>query len=213
MEAIVGVITFILVLAFCFLFGLIWWRIFRKAGYHGALGLLMLVPLANIIMLAILAFSEWPISKQTIALKEGAQKPGKTMPCALIVVIVIAVILAILLVIGLLAAIAFPSFSRTRMKANEAAAEATVKTISTAIEAYNLDKGNYPSDENELLDSESPYLSSSFDNKTIHGYTYHLGLDAEGYNITAEPESCNVTGSKNFEIFTSGTVSWKYCNQ
>src|SRR5258708_1819176 len=40
---------------------IIYWRIFAKAGYSGALGLLMLVPIANIVMLCILAFCEWPI--------------------------------------------------------------------------------------------------------------------------------------------------------
>ena len=36
-------------------------RIFSKAGYCWALGLLMFVPIANIIMLFVLAFGEWPI--------------------------------------------------------------------------------------------------------------------------------------------------------
>ncbi len=39
-------------------------RIFSKAGFSWALGLLMLVPIANIVMPFVLAFSEWPISKQ-----------------------------------------------------------------------------------------------------------------------------------------------------
>ena len=41
-------------------------RIFSKAGYHWALGLLMIVPIANIIMPFILAFGDWPVlqSKQ-----------------------------------------------------------------------------------------------------------------------------------------------------
>lgn len=41
----------------------LWWRIFSKAGYSGALGLLMLVPFGSLIMLCILAFSQWPILK------------------------------------------------------------------------------------------------------------------------------------------------------
>jgi len=43
---------------------IIYWRIFAKAGYSGALGLLMFVPIANIIMLCILAFGEWPIYRE-----------------------------------------------------------------------------------------------------------------------------------------------------
>ena len=41
----------------------LWWRIFSKAGYSGALGLLMLIPLGNLVMLCILAFSKWPVLK------------------------------------------------------------------------------------------------------------------------------------------------------
>jgi uncharacterized membrane protein len=40
------------------------WKIFSKAGYSGALGLLMFVPIANIIVLCVLAFSEWPIYRE-----------------------------------------------------------------------------------------------------------------------------------------------------
>lgn len=39
------------------------WRIFAKAGFHGALSLLMLVPFVNVIMIFVLAFSEWPALK------------------------------------------------------------------------------------------------------------------------------------------------------
>ncbi len=39
------------------------WRIFSKAGYHGALSLLMLVPLVNLGMIFFLAFAQWPALK------------------------------------------------------------------------------------------------------------------------------------------------------
>lgn len=48
-------------------------RIFSKAGYCWALGLLMLVPIANIIMPFILAFGEWPIHKELQTLKQQKQ--------------------------------------------------------------------------------------------------------------------------------------------
>jgi amino acid permease len=35
------------------------WMIFTKAGFNGALSLLMLIPLVNIIMISYLAFAEW----------------------------------------------------------------------------------------------------------------------------------------------------------
>ena len=45
-------------------------KIFAKAGYCWALGLLMFVPIANIIMAFILAFSDWPVQKQLRRLEE-----------------------------------------------------------------------------------------------------------------------------------------------
>ena len=50
------VLNVLYVIAFC--------KIFGKAGYHWAMGLLMLVPIANIIMPLVLAFGEWPIYRQ-----------------------------------------------------------------------------------------------------------------------------------------------------
>lgn len=49
----------------------IWWRIFSKAGYSGLLGLLMFVPLANLIVLLVLAFGTWPIEKEVERLRES----------------------------------------------------------------------------------------------------------------------------------------------
>ncbi len=45
-------------------------KIFSKAGYCWALGLLMLVPIANIIMGFYLAFADWPIQKELRQLKQ-----------------------------------------------------------------------------------------------------------------------------------------------
>jgi len=54
---------------------LIFCKIFSKAGYCWALGLLMLVPIANIIAAFFLAFADWPIRKELRLLKQQQQKP------------------------------------------------------------------------------------------------------------------------------------------
>ena len=41
-----------------------YWFIFRKAGFHPALSLLMIVPIASVVMLYIFAFSDWPSLKK-----------------------------------------------------------------------------------------------------------------------------------------------------
>jgi hypothetical protein len=48
---------------------IIWpfWKIFTKAGYSGAMAILMIIPLINVAMIFYLAFSDWP------ALRKGGQ--------------------------------------------------------------------------------------------------------------------------------------------
>jgi len=48
----------------------IYCRIFSKAGFCWALGLLMFVPIANIIMLFVLAFVDWPVLRELRMLKQ-----------------------------------------------------------------------------------------------------------------------------------------------
>ncbi|MEW6359333.1 MAG: hypothetical protein AB1696_23560 [Planctomycetota bacterium] len=50
-----------LLLGAVLLTGLIWWKIFGKAGYPEWLSLLMFVPLVNLFALLWLAFGEWPL--------------------------------------------------------------------------------------------------------------------------------------------------------
>jgi hypothetical protein len=50
---------------------LVWWKICKKAGFSGWLGLLMIVPIANIVLPLVIAFSDWPVLKELRALKQG----------------------------------------------------------------------------------------------------------------------------------------------
>jgi hypothetical protein len=49
---------------------IIYCMIFHKAGFHWALGLLTLIPLACLVMQFILALSDWPILKELRQLKQ-----------------------------------------------------------------------------------------------------------------------------------------------
>ena len=48
----------------------IWCKLFSKAGYHWAYGLLVLVPIANIVVPFYLAFADWPIRKELRQLRQ-----------------------------------------------------------------------------------------------------------------------------------------------
>ena len=45
-------------------------KIFSKAGYGWALGLLMIIPIVNLIMLFVLGFSQWPMQRELELLKQ-----------------------------------------------------------------------------------------------------------------------------------------------
>jgi len=47
-----------------------YWKIATKAGYNGALSLLLLVPIVNFLMLILFAFSEWPVEQEVRRLRE-----------------------------------------------------------------------------------------------------------------------------------------------
>jgi uncharacterized membrane protein YhaH (DUF805 family) len=65
-----GAITGIIAIASVVFAIIIYWRIFSKAGYSGAMSLLMLVPIANLIVICILAFGEWPIHRELNQLRQ-----------------------------------------------------------------------------------------------------------------------------------------------
>lgn len=54
----------ILAIAFWVLVGIAGWRIYVKAGLKGYLGLLLMLPVANIVALLYLAHTPWPASEQ-----------------------------------------------------------------------------------------------------------------------------------------------------
>jgi len=51
------------------------WKIFSKTGQAGALSLLMIIPLLNVIMLFVLAFGKWPIEKELEKCKSKLPAP------------------------------------------------------------------------------------------------------------------------------------------
>jgi hypothetical protein len=63
--ALMAVFAVILIgLAFAAVTVWIWWHIVSRTGHSGWLALLVIVPLANLILLLILAFGEWPIYRE-----------------------------------------------------------------------------------------------------------------------------------------------------
>jgi hypothetical protein len=59
LEVIVVIIIALILAGAC----LPWFFIYKKAGYHPAMGCLMFIPPVNVVMLFVLAFSQWPIER------------------------------------------------------------------------------------------------------------------------------------------------------
>ena len=64
----------------------LWGMIFKKAGYSFWTGLLMIIPLVNLIWLLVFAFSQWPIHReleryrQQVGYAGGGFPVGSSMP-------------------------------------------------------------------------------------------------------------------------------------
>ncbi|MCK9573422.1 MAG: DUF4190 domain-containing protein, partial [Candidatus Omnitrophica bacterium] len=113
-------------------------------------------------------------------------------------------------IIAMLAAIAIPNLLRARAVANEAQAQATIRTIVSAATSYNTENGRYPQKDSDLAYANPPYLSQSYDNKTVNGYTYSVKFAPNSYTIVAAPESCYATGTKIFTM-KDGEISENKC--
>jgi ABC-type Na+ efflux pump permease subunit len=70
------IVLFLVFIPFALVMVLPYWQIFKKAGFSPALSLLMLVPFVGIIVLFVVAFSDWP------ALRKSSQGPGWIPPAS-----------------------------------------------------------------------------------------------------------------------------------
>ena len=114
-------------------------------------------------------------------------------------------IMIVVAIIALLAAIAIPNLLRARINANEAAAQATLKSFSAACEAYaSANNGNYPDDEGDLTGATPPYFGYDLDGFTKGGFGYVVNYDAGGYTVTANRVSAQ-TANNEYRI-TTGAV-------
>ena len=64
-----------LIAIFLALFTALWWKFISKTGNSGALALLLLIPIANLILVVFLAFSEWPLERRVKELEAAGQIP------------------------------------------------------------------------------------------------------------------------------------------
>ena len=116
-------------------------------------------------------------------------------------------IMIVVAIIALLAAIAIPNLLRARTTANEAAAQATLRTISTACETFAAaNDGAYPATEAAMTGVTPPYLNRAYTGLTIQGYGYVSVHTAATYSIVATPAS-TTAGNHTYTITTGGILT------
>lgn len=99
---------------------------------------------------------------------------------------------------------------------NESNASGSLKLISTALENYARDNhGVFPSDLSVLTKTTPAYLDKDYiASSTIKGYNYScLRLNSSGYNCSANPVKCNLTGKVVYTITTGSLLVSEECSK
>src|SRR6185295_9277545 len=115
-------------------------------------------------------------------------------------------IMIVVAIIALLAAIAIPNLTRSKVSANESSAQATLKSIGAALENYYAINNKYPSNTGSLLGATPPYLNKDYFTGTTNGYSFTSTLADYSYLITAAPVSSS-TGTSTFTAATGAVMS------
>jgi|SoiMethySBSTD1v2_1073268.scaffolds.fasta_scaffold2128913_1 prepilin-type N-terminal cleavage/methylation domain-containing protein len=97
-------------------------------------------------------------------------------------------LLIVVAIILIIATIAIPSLLRSRQAANESAAVASTRTITTAEVTYLSSSGGFYGDINQLI--SAGLLDSAFTG-IRSGYTYSIATSGVDYTISATPASTN----------------------
>ncbi len=112
-------------------------------------------------------------------------------------------IMVVVAIIALLAAILVPNLLRAKLTANETTAQATLRTIATALEMYAAANNGAYADSEALLTGANPkYLDKSYCGQIENSYAYDCALATSGYALTARPTDCTNTGTKSFTMTT-----------
>ena len=112
-------------------------------------------------------------------------------------------------IIALLAAIAIPNLVRSRVTANDAAAKAALKSISTSLETYLATNTVYPTDTTTLVGDTPPYLTTDYFTGSHEGFTFSMDVLTDyTYQASATPVGPNL-GTSTFTITTGSVTNWQ----
>ncbi len=99
---------------------------------------------------------------------------------------------------------------------NESSAQSTLKLIAIALENYAKDnQGAFPSKISVLTLSNSKYLDKDYISLSpVQGYNYNCSrLEQSGYNCSAIPVNCNLSGKMNYTVSTGNLFVSEKCGK
>ncbi len=115
-------------------------------------------------------------------------------------------IMIVVAIIALLAAVALPNLLRSKMLANDAAAQSHLKALSTSSETFaSINNGSYPADVTSLTGLTPPYISQAFCGATMSGYSFVCAFPVSGYTFVATPVTVGSSGTTTYTI-TTGSI-------
>ena len=119
-------------------------------------------------------------------------------------------IMIVVAIIALLAAVGIPSLLNARRAANQASAQANLKTIATELETFAAQEagGLYPVDVAATGDADTlgSVTATRLCGNAGSGYDFTCTLAATGYQLLANPVSRPTTGDDGYEINTGGAI-------
>ena len=103
-----------------------------------------------------------------------------------------------------------------KIEQNQLSAQVNLKLFSTAMENYAKDNKNaYPTSVDPLIKNNPVYLERDYLAETsVRGYEYDCQrLDVTGYNCTASPVNCQLTGKMVYSVSTGGLIMAQSCDK
>jgi len=98
---------------------------------------------------------------------------------------------------------------------NQQLAQVNLKLLSTALENYAKNNAEYPTNVEQLTKSNPIYLERDYlTASSIRGYEYDCQrLDKTGYNCSAAPINCQLTGKMMYAVSTGGLIIAQNCDK
>lgn len=115
-------------------------------------------------------------------------------------------IMIVVAIIALLAVFAVPNLLRAKVEANQTYAQASLKSIGTAMENYSNINGQYPTNTSLLMGVTPPYLTTDYFAGTHFGYSFSASVAQFTYSITAVP-IISGQGMSSYTISTGAIVT------